>query len=593
MLWLMGIIVRDERVQTKLLIKLIVELEEAKRGLTDAEEEQVQKECKEVISSHEEDVAIDILRERAKSLGAMPLQLLDTRLTVTQKVLVDEIVEFELTRNPYLNLEDLRVDLLKTVLQEGGELLLKKRSKQAKAGIKGTGPMLTPRTLQDLNSTAKQVEIEAKRKEDIYHPNTLVLDDQTLLADYNGEDNEEDKLLIKLVMKYEDPDHEKDEKALYTEISNLPIPALKERANRAMVACGIIKDRMAMELEAATPKTTVHKSDFVRVQMSKAETAVVEIMIFFLQTVGLLLSEQSRLADLAALDSQTSLPECLSTVSSPIQFGLKTVWKPATMVCPTGLDHTRSRPHFTLLYWESKSKCVIFVSWITQAFGCLVFAPKLWMCLRGLKCLNPLWKISQAPPKLHKVHMHRSLVNVYLLLYAPVTREALSMLVCKNMCAENDPDPRCADVNIGDTSIRCWEGEHLLGVLFGLISVTVYCLVIPVLLVRVAGSARDRREKMLALDVNAAEIVFSELDENKDNVLDLREFTRLLKVLRFDLKPPKEIFAEVAGESESIEMRDFKRWYKKQLSGAMSYSCFDVLYCTVNTNASWWFVQVR
>jgi hypothetical protein len=60
--------------------------------------------------------------------------------------------------------------------------------------------------------------------------------------------------------------------------------------------------------------------------------------------------------------------------------------------------------------------------------------------------------------------MRRGVVNVYLTVYAPITLQAIEMLVCKLPCdacdAEGEACAACGPVNVVDTGVHCWDDDH-------------------------------------------------------------------------------------------------------------------------------------
>ena len=80
----------------------------------------------------------------------------------------------------------------------------------------------------------------------------------------------------------------------------------------------------------------------------------------------------------------------------------------------------------------------------------LVVVRPLWDILRSL-LPQAIWRSQQAPPKITAAHMRRGVVNVYLTVYAPITLQAIEMLVCKLPCdacdAEGEDCEVAVDVN--------------------------------------------------------------------------------------------------------------------------------------------------
>ena len=71
--------------------------------------------------------------------------------------------------------------------------------------------------------------------------------------------------------------------------------------------------------------------------------------------------------------------------------------------------------------------------------------------------LQSLWARFRAPPKIKHVHCHRALVNIFLSLFAPLTRASMEMLICKSTCEG------CADVyDDGAVDLLIGVVDHLL-----------------------------------------------------------------------------------------------------------------------------------
>jgi hypothetical protein len=123
------------------------------------------------------------------------------------------------------------------------------------------------------------------------------------------------------------------------------------------------------------------------------------------------------------------------------------------------------------------------------ALGLVVMRP-LWDALRGL-LPRAVWKmiLQQAPPRISAAHMRRGVINVYLTVYAPITLQAIEMLVCKLPCdacdAEGEACAACGPVNVVDTGVACWSDDHMIAAAFAVVNLAIYCIVIP--MVRVAA----------------------------------------------------------------------------------------------------------
>eukprot|EP01050_Picozoa_sp_SAG11_P013788 SAG11_NODE_1636_length_4537_cov_2.667868_4_plen_1142_part_00 len=455
MLWMMGVVVRGQMKQEESLVNLIMRLREANEGLSIKEESAGRRELKvevaQLIHTVGDKQTVEILVQRAKKHGATRAQIFYTSLSVQAKGFVDSILEAEGSA------DTVQLDGLLDDLEAMDEVALEKRAR----GLK-----------RDRRRRTAVLDLYGRRAADykeIEHPNTIVLDDANILMQYNGVCNEKD-MLIGLLAQLSESDHELEEHENVTQLRDA-------------------------ELEAARPKLTIAKDDFIRVQANQANSAAVGILIFFSQTLALILGDQASAAEVGDLDAQKVSGKCLTNASTPVLFMTKVLWQP--------------------------------VSYIV---GCQLIAPLIWKFLRR-HVSNKVWQVVQAPPTLKSVHRYRAMLNVFLAVYAPVTRMSLQMLICKRTCPEGDPSTDCVSVVSNDSSIVCWSGAHLACAWVAGLMLFFYCILIPAALMRSASHSLHKRTQLLALDPDSADVVFDQLDEDKNGTLDKGEFKQLLHML--------------------------------------------------------------
>jgi hypothetical protein len=240
----------------------------------------------------------------------------------------------------------------------------------------------------------------------------------------------------------------------------------------------------------------------------------------------------------------------------------------------------------------------------------LFLAKPVWEFVRRQKPLAKVFAAKMAPPQLTISIFNRGLVLVFLALFAPITRSSIEILVCKMPCIEcaeglegMDCDNNCGhSVNVVDTSIKCFTGWHMLAVLVAVISLTIYCVMIPVSLLRGVHRAKRHREKMLVLPNVDVRQLFERLDADHSHTLDSGEFRQLLVEIRKANTDalPEEADAEIARAQQSVSSLlsltngmtwvAFERWYVETLKARVCSSWLDVLYVTTQNRAPGFFV---
>lgn len=271
-------------------------------------------------------------------------------------------------------------------------------------------------------------------------------------------------------------------------------------------------DKMGRDL--ILNKDAVELADFQRVQSLKSPTAMLSIFVFFFQTYGLVgRGGISVLANTLNIDIESTAETCLAPMSYAERWFFRVIASPLIL-----------------------------------ALAVLLCAVPLWSFLRRRRCLNSeyqccgnrvkcpsLWGYLQSPEKITKNHLKRTFWNIYLFIFAPVTRAAVEALACTSPCENKD---RCthAERLTFDMSVECYTPEHTRIATAALMVLFVMVILLPALLLRNVTLARKRRDVSLTLRLEHADKWFGELDVDNSQSLDLLELARLLK--RMARNPP-------------------------------------------------------
>ena len=177
--------------------------------------------------------------------------------------------------------------------------------------------------------------------------------------------------------------------------------------------------------------------DFVRVQSANSPTAGFEILVFFGQTLLLILQD-------------VSLNSATETVTGSCVF-------------PMGYLKD-------VLY-----KIIAPPIYILMA---IVAAVPLWNRLRSVPQLHRLWEAMQSPPAIDKTHFQRACLNSFIFVYMPLTGSAINTLVCVETC--HDGTEMCHAVVAFDKSVECLGETHVFAVVVSAVVLTLCCFIVPV-----------------------------------------------------------------------------------------------------------------
>ena len=127
--------------------------------------------------------------------------------------------------------------------------------------------------------------------------------------------------------------------------------------------------------------------------------------------------------------------------------------------------------------------------------------------------------------------MKRAFLNVFLFLFAPVTRQSIEMLLCREPC-DDDEDTGNHDLGYGvdqssdcgppvlvfDAAVTCYEGEHLLLMIMSITVLVVMVLALPAILLFVVRRTRVMRAASLGLRGSAVDRWWTAGDKDNSGV---------------------------------------------------------------------------
>ena len=196
-------------------------------------------------------------------------------------------------------------------------------------------------------------------------------------------------------------------------------------------------------------------------------------------------------------------------------------------------------------------------------YSCIVPAVPVWNWLRAKVIPQMIVDRLKLPPKIAKVNFKRSLINVYLFIFAPLTRDAVQTLVCFSPCSD-ESDDTCKSVLAFDMSVRCFEGAHVLTTFVAVSVLVVFVVLIPGVLIHQVMVARRKRSKLLNLQSSGAKELFDEIDNDSTGVIDREETTKLLDSLGESMNPVSlaAVFKEIDEDHDNeITFEEFDVWY--------------------------------
>jgi hypothetical protein len=306
---------------------------------------------------------------------------------------------------------------------------------------------------------------------------------------------------------------------------------------------------------------------FCRIESAKSPTASLGIAIFFLQTFALIARGAGFADSLGVANLNT---------------------EEAAQMCVSPLDH-RQRFLFTALV--SPLMLLAFVP----------LAHAVWGLLRRHTCARVWEGVLLAPPRPTRIHAQRTMLNLFLFLYAPVTKSAIEVLVCitpqvATDAGDSEPcsGPECVPVLAFEHSTQCFDSSWWITALAAALVLVAYVLVVPLALLRKAGRAKHQRDFSLGLRSCDVTRWFDELDEDSSGSLERQEVAALLERMheRSDAHALTRVMAVIDPDaSGQVSRPEFDAWYGRQITSLIE-SPFDVLYGTTTSREWWWFAQV-
>ena len=154
---------------------------------------------------------------------------------------------------------------------------------------------------------------------------------------------------------------------------------------------------------------------------------------------------------------------------------------------------------------------------VQPVFVCvsLLLSIPIWNLLRRKVPARLVELDLHVPPRVDNVHLKRAFLNVFLFLYAPLTRLSIEAFVCRDTCSETADTADCGPRLVFDLSVACYEGEHLavVGMSIGVLASMV--LVLPTLILLQVRRTRKKRDASLKLRGSDVERWFNELDKDE------------------------------------------------------------------------------
>ena len=300
---------------------------------------------------------------------------------------------------------------------------------------------------------------------------------------------------------------------------------------------------------------------FCRRQSLKSSTARVPIAIFFCQTCGLFITPGAFKALTLALNlaGEEATGSCLGAMTFAERWIVK------VFVMPVAL---------TVLL-------------------CLVCP--LWNALRPQPCLQ--WVFSGSPKKITAHTLNRAMLNLYIFLFAPVTRTAVTALACTSPCEHHDQCPHVSRLTF-DMAVECYTPEYWRLITAAAGVLIIMGIIYPAHLLHRANKARRRRDISLALKLDGQ--WWEELDTNHSHSLKLSEVSVLLarmyagtepdsKTGNQSTKAAKLLMDELpTNEDNEVSKQVFQNWYKKRVR-ALQETPYDAMFQLTVIGKHWWF----
>ena len=285
--------------------------------------------------------------------------------------------------------------------------------------------------------------------------------------------------------------------------------------------------------------------DFVRLRASSQPTSGFAIAIFFVQTMALVAKDASFFgaADALNLDSEQATGTCVSPLGYNERFIAKMVVTPLIMFAGVPL----SRPVWNWVRRKGPQKLMEKMKLPQQIGG---------------------WSERLEAESRDALYLKRGLLNAFLYVFAPLTREAVQTLVCVPTCTD-ETHPECVPVLAFDMGVKCFVGDHLITAAVAMGELLIIAVFVPLWLIHKVQQARYKRNQSLKLKVSDVELWFDAYDEDGSGDLGRKEIKQLLTKLgetSLGRRKMDEFMRELDTDGDNeISKQEFTNWYKKRV----------------------------
>ena len=276
-----------------------------------------------------------------------------------------------------------------------------------------------------------------------------------------------------------------------TETGQLDVPSVGKVLAHLGVTVSTKQLKKEAEVYGVDDSGFVQIEDFVNVESTKRPTQTLNTVVFFVQSLGLILKDAQffGLLDTINLDVEAATGQCIGPLSTSERFYAKVAITPVVL-----------------------------------GLSIMLVAVPLWNLLRRT-VPQAVWDTVHSPPKATKTVMRRALLNAYLFCYAPLTYAAIEMLVCVPTCGSEG----CYDVLSIDYGVSCWvTPAFYVGFAAGLTTLVVFSILIPAYLLKLAKRSVLQRSASLGLHLADAAALFDRLDADNSGFLEATEIRILL-----------------------------------------------------------------
>eukprot|EP01052_Picozoa_sp_SAG31_P002896 SAG31_NODE_105_length_25008_cov_17.439399_9_plen_170_part_00 len=141
----------------------------------------------------------------------------------------------------------------------------------------------------------------------------------------------------------------------------------------------------------------------------------------------------------------------------------------------------------------------------------------VWNRLRQARLLTKVWTKMDAPLHVKTTHFKRALLNTYLFCYAPLTQNAVQMLICVNTCNDGTDCEMVMEVDYG---LACSSSGVKHAQVVAVLVLAIMCLAVPLLLLHWAYQGVRERKVSLALQLSDIDTWFDEIDRDQSGQLE-------------------------------------------------------------------------